>query len=84
LKEAPHGWAGCPLATSEQTLGDAAAAFVAQPSLARSTRRPYDQTLARLARELGGDRTLSRLTVEAVTAAWGETPFVNHGFRRPV
>jgi hypothetical protein len=36
-----------PLATSEQTLGDAAAAFLAQPSLARSTRRSYDQTLTR-------------------------------------
>ena len=31
-----------PLATSEQALADAAAAFLAQPSLARSTRRADD------------------------------------------
>jgi integrase len=63
------------LATSEQTLAGAAAAFLAQPSLARSTRRSYDQTLTRLVHELGGDRPLSALSVEAVTlavaAAWG-------------
>jgi hypothetical protein len=58
-----------PLATSEQTLSDAAAAFLAQPSLARSTRRSYDQTLTRLVRELGGARPLSTLTVEAITVA---------------
>ena len=56
-------------------LADAAAAFLAQPSLARSTRRSHDQTLTRLVRELGGDRPLSTLTVEAVTVtvttAWG-------------
>src|SRR5215207_2129740 len=64
-----------PLATSEQTLADAAAAFLAQPSLARSTRRSYDQTLTRLVRELGSDQPLSTMTVEAVTVAvttaWG-------------
>jgi integrase len=64
-----------PLATSEQTLAAAAAAFLAQPSLARSTRRSYDQTLTRLVHKLGGDRPLSALTVEAVrlavTTAWG-------------
>jgi site-specific recombinase XerD len=64
-----------PLATSEQTLAVATTAFLAQPSLARSTRRSYEQTLTRLLRELGGDRPLSALTVEAVTAAvtpaWG-------------
>jgi integrase len=64
-----------PLATSEQPLADAASAFLAQPSLARSTRRSYAQTLTRLIRELGSDRPLSTLTVEAVTvtvmAAWG-------------
>src|SRR5215207_10931143 len=63
------------LTTSEQALADAAAAFLAQPSLARSTRRSYDRTVTRLVRELGGDRPLSTLTVEAVTAAvmtaWG-------------
>jgi site-specific recombinase XerD len=65
-----------PLATSEQALADAAGAFLAQPSLAPSTCRSYDQTLTRLVRELGGDRPLSTLTVEAitvaVTTAWGE------------
>src|SRR5215207_1079112 len=64
-----------PLTTSEQALADAAAAFLAQPSLARSTRRSYDRTVTRLMRELGCDRPLSTLTVEAVTAAvmtaWG-------------
>jgi site-specific recombinase XerD len=64
-----------PLATSEQALAIAAAAFLAQPSLARSTRRSYDQSLTLLVRELGGDRPLSTLTVEAVTVAlttaWG-------------
>jgi site-specific recombinase XerD len=64
-----------PLATSEQALADAAAAFLAQPSLARSTHRSYSQTLTRLVRELGGGRPLSTLTVEAVmvvvTTAWG-------------
>jgi hypothetical protein len=33
-----------PFAISEQVLAAAAAAFLAQPSLARSTRRSYDQT----------------------------------------
>jgi site-specific recombinase XerD len=64
-----------PLATSGQPLADAAAAFLAQPSLARSTRRSYAQTLIRLVRQLGGDRPLSTLTGEAVTVAvttaWG-------------
>ena len=68
-----------PLATSEQTVAAAAEAFLSQPSLARSTRRSYDQTLTRLVRELGGDRSLSTLTVEAITvavmAAWdGRAP----------
>ena len=43
------------VATSEQALAGAAAAFLAQPSLARSTRRSYDQTLTRLASETGGE-----------------------------
>ena len=64
-----------PLAPSEQTLAAAAAAFLAQPSLARSTRRSYDQTLTRLVRDLGADQPLGILTVDqltaAVTAAWG-------------
>ena len=58
-----------PLTTSEQTLAHAAAAFLAQPSLARSIHRSYDQTLTRLVHKLGGDRPLSALTVEAVTLA---------------
>jgi integrase len=64
-----------PLPTAARLLGEAAAAFLAQPSLARSTRRSYDQTLTRLVRDLGGDRPLSTLTMEAVTVAvttaWG-------------
>jgi site-specific recombinase XerD len=64
-----------PPATSEQALAAAAEAFLAQPSLARSTRRFYDQTLTRLVGELGSDGPLSTLTVEAVTVAvttaWG-------------
>jgi hypothetical protein len=53
-----------PLATPEQALADTAAAFLAQPSLARSAHRSSDQTLTRLVRELGSDRPLSTLTVE--------------------
>jgi integrase len=64
------------LTTSEPTVAAAATAFLAQRSLARSTRRSYAQTLGRLEHELGGDRPLSAITVEAVTqavtAAWGE------------
>ena len=52
-----------PLATSEQTLAVATTAFLAQPSLARSTRRSYEQTLTRLVHDLGGDRPLSARTV---------------------
>jgi integrase len=59
----------------EQSLAAAAAAFLAQPSLAPTTRRSYQQTLDRLARELGAAQLLENLTVEAVTAAvttaWG-------------
>jgi site-specific recombinase XerD len=64
-----------PLTTSEQIAATAAEAFLSQPSLARSTRRSYDQTLTRLVRELGSDQPLSTLTVEAITVAvmtaWG-------------
>ena len=49
-----------PVTSSEQTLAVAAAAFVAQPSLARSTRRSYDQTLTRLVHEPSSDRLLAR------------------------
>jgi hypothetical protein len=42
----------------------AAAALLAQPSLARSTHRCYDQTLTPAGRELGSDWPLSTLTVE--------------------
>jgi hypothetical protein len=57
------------LATSEQGLAAAAGGFLAEPSLARSMRRSYAQTLTGLVRELGGDRPLSALSVEAVTVA---------------
>jgi integrase len=64
-----------PLTTSALPLGQAAAAFLAQPDLAVSTRRSYQQTLGRVERELGADRPLATLTVDqvtaAVTAAWG-------------
>jgi hypothetical protein len=50
------------LATSEQTLAGPPQGFLAQPSLARSTRRSYDQTLTRLVHELDGDRPLSALS----------------------
>ena len=63
------------LARDGQTLAGAAAAFLAQPDLAASTRRSYQQTLGRLERALGGDRPLAALTVDQVTAtmaaAWG-------------
>lgn len=65
-----------PLARPElQQLAAAAAAFLAQPSLAAATRRSYQQTLDRLERELDAAQLLEDLTVEAVTAAvstaWG-------------
>jgi hypothetical protein len=68
-RSAKRGRAGGPLATSDQALGQAATAFLARPSLARSTRHCYDQTLARLVHQLGGDRPLSQLSVEAITVA---------------
>jgi integrase len=60
-------------------LGEATAAFLAQPDLATSTRRAYQQTLGRLARDLGANQPLATLTAEqmtgAVTAAWaGRAP----------
>jgi integrase len=64
-----------PLTTSARPLGQAAAAFLAQPDLAVSTRRSYQQTLGRLERELGVDLPLATLTLDqvtvAVTGAWG-------------
>jgi site-specific recombinase XerD len=67
-----------PLATA-RLLGEAAAAFLAQPDLAASTRRSYQQTLGRLEREFGADRPLATLTADqvtaVVTAAWaGRAP----------
>ncbi len=63
------------LTTTAWPLGQAAAAFLAQPDLAASTRRSYQQTLGRLERELGADRPLAALKVDQVTAAvaaaWG-------------
>jgi integrase len=64
-----------PLAARQPSLGAAAAAFLAQPDHATSTRRSSAQTLDRLDHDLGGDQPLAALTVEAltgaVTAAWG-------------
>jgi integrase len=65
-----------PLTTTARVLGGAAAAFLAQPDLAASTRRSYQQTLGRLERELGADQPLATLTADqvtaAVTAAWAD------------
>jgi hypothetical protein len=47
-----------PLTTTARVFGGAAAAFLAQPDLAASTRRSYQQTLGRLERELGADQPL--------------------------
>jgi site-specific recombinase XerD len=68
-----------PLTAITQPLGQAVAAFLAQPDLAPSTRRSYQQTLSRLERELGADRSLAALTADqvtaVVTAAWaGRAP----------
>jgi hypothetical protein len=61
-------------ARADQTLGGAVAAFLAQPDLAASTRRSYQQTLDRLERALGSDQPSAILTTNqvtaAVTAAW--------------
>jgi integrase len=60
---------------ADQTLGGAVAAFLAKPDLAASTRRSYQQTLARLERALGSDQPSVNLTTDqvtaSVTAAWG-------------
>jgi hypothetical protein len=65
-----------PLTTTARVPGGAAAAFLAQPDLAASTRRSYQQTLGRLERELGADQPLATLTADqvtaAVTAAWAD------------
>jgi hypothetical protein len=53
-----------PLPTTARLLGEAAAAFLAQPDLAASTRRSYQQTLDRLERELGADQPLASLTTD--------------------
>jgi site-specific recombinase XerD len=58
-----------PLPTTARLLGEAAAAFLAQPDLAASTRRSYQQTLGRLDRELGADQPLASLTADQLTAA---------------
>jgi site-specific recombinase XerD len=68
-----------PLTITARLLGEAAAAFLAQPDLAASTRRSYRQTLGRLERELGADRSLATLTADqvcaVVTGAWaGRAP----------
>jgi hypothetical protein len=58
-----------PLPTTARLLGEATAAFLAQPDLAASTRRSYQQTLGRLEREFGADQQLTTLTAEQMTAA---------------
>lgn len=45
-----------PLPTTARVLGEATAAFLAQPDLAASTRRSYQQTLGRLEHELDTDQ----------------------------
>jgi site-specific recombinase XerD len=64
-----------PFTTTARLLGEAAAEFLAQPDLAASTRRSYQQTLGRLERKLGDDQPLASLTADqlttAVTGAWG-------------
>ena len=64
-----------PLPTSVRLLSEAAATFLAQPDLAASTRRSYEQTLNRLERELGPGQPLGTLTADqltsVVTGAWG-------------
>ncbi len=59
------------------TLGAAAAAFLAQPDLAASSRRSYAQTLGRLQTALGEGRLLDRIggreLERAVWEAWGQT-----------
>jgi site-specific recombinase XerD len=61
-------------ARADKTLGGAVAAFLAQPGLASSTRRSYQQTLDRLERVLGSDQPSATITTDqmtaAVTAAW--------------
>jgi len=63
------------LPTSVRLLGEAAATFLAQPDLAASTRRSYEQTLNRLERELSPGQPLGTLTADqltsVVTGAWG-------------
>jgi integrase len=57
-------------ARADQTLGGAVTAFLAQPGLAASTRRSYQQTLDRLERALGRDQPPATITTDQVTAAW--------------
>jgi hypothetical protein len=59
-KEPPCPAGSSPLLpTTARLLGEAAAAFLAQPDLAASTRRSYQQTLGRLEREFGADQPLT-------------------------
>jgi site-specific recombinase XerD len=65
--------------STARVFGEAAAAFLAQPGLASSTRRSYRQTLGRLERELGTYQPLATLTAgqvtNVVTGAWaGRAP----------
>jgi integrase len=58
-----------PHPTTPPRRGAGPAAFLAQPNLAASTRRSYQQTLGRLEREFGADQSLTTLTTEQMTAA---------------
>jgi site-specific recombinase XerD len=64
-----------PISRSARTLSAAAAAFLNQPDLAVSTRRSYEQTLARLVAELGPGCGLTALDAaaleRAVSGEWG-------------
>jgi integrase len=62
-----------PLPTTARLFGEAAEVFLAQPDLAVSTRRFYQQTLGRLEREFGADQPLTTLTAEQMTAAVNRT-----------
>jgi hypothetical protein len=54
-----------PVPTTARLFGEAAAAFLAEPGPAASTRRSCQQTLSRLEREFGADQPLTTLTTRA-------------------
>ncbi len=56
-----------------RSLGDAVDAFLAQPDLAASSRRSYEQTLGRLRDALGAELRLELLTADDVAAVVHDT-----------